>query len=221
MRRRLAALTLLGAMIAGASGPAPAHACSLTPDFDAWGTSGFIVSGRIVKIEPPRPGEAVPGTRVHMAVDRTFKGTAPAATFEFVDPLTSCGLLLGGEAVGTYLIIGLAPGEGGQPEAFSGRVFYTGPNPEGDDYGHALARVEPIATNGPVTSGANAIVIEGGGPATFVASKLAGQTGRPVLALWALFDGRWVAFVPAMPRADAGLGFFPFESPVAAVAVLG
>lgn len=219
MRRRLAVLTLLGAMIAGASAPAPAHACSLTPDFDAWGTSDLIVSGRIAGIElPPGGGSAA---RVRMTVDRTFKGTSPGATLEFLDQPTSCGLLLGGEAVGTYLIIGLAPGEGGEPEAFSGRVFFTGPNPEGDDYGHALARVEPIPTNGPVTSGANAIVIKGGGPAMFVASKLAEQTGRPVLALWALFDGRWAAFVPAMPRAGAGLGFFPFESPVAAVAVLG
>lgn len=218
MRRLLASLVLIGASTIGALGQATTHACSFPVSFDAWGTSDVIIGGRIIDSEP-LPDDT-PGFRVTMEIDRTFKGAAPGETFEFVDYLTSCGVLLGEESIGQYAILGF-DNEEDPPVAFLGRSFFLGDEPAGEMFENAVDQLSPVPTNGPAVRGANGIVIEGGGTPAMIASKFADQTDRPVRALWAAIDGEWQFFLPSQPEIDGGLFFFPTERAVAAIAVLG
>lgn len=66
-----------------------------------------------------------------------------------------------------------------------------------------------VAPNGPYLAGANGVVVQGGGPASAVATTVSAQSGRPVLAIWALSSGSWRFYLPATPGVDGGLASFP------------
>lgn len=61
-----------------------------------------------------------------------------------------------------------------------------------------------VTPNGPWQPGANGFVAQGAGSGFDVFLAVEASSGMTVDALWALFEGRWVFLVPAIPALDGG-----------------
>ncbi len=66
-----------------------------------------------------------------------------------------------------------------------------------------------VTANGAYGPGANSVVVLGPVSAANVASMIAAQSGRTVLALWSLVEGRWLYYLPAAPGVNGGFRQVP------------
>lgn len=69
------------------------------------------------------------------------------------------------------------------------------------------------------STGPNSVVLRGCGTAVEAYPAIETASGRALVALWALVDGRWAFAIPDAPAIDGGLGQIPTD-PLAAIAVL-
>lgn len=66
-----------------------------------------------------------------------------------------------------------------------------------------------VTANGSYNAGANSVVVLGPASAASIATMIAAQSGRTVLALWALVEGQWLYYLPAAPGVNGGFRQVP------------
>jgi hypothetical protein len=172
----LAALAIAGLLLP--TGTPPAYACSVGPDYDPIDESDGIVEGRITGWSPienvtrwdpktgPEPlndpnyyGPYDP-IRVHMQVERVYKGVAPrqldvvdGASLEIYDheprhvwvgASGACGAF-DFDPTGVYAVLGLRKDAFGRYRPSLPLVFFIGDDPEGEHYDRALERLASLA----------------------------------------------------------------------------
>ncbi len=114
------------------------------------------------------------------------------------------------DIAGLRSLYGRAAAPSPTPSPPSGPGLPAGPGPSP---GASLV----ITPNSAYSPGLNGIVVQGNGPASAVAAKIASVSGRPVEALWMLVGGKWLFFLPA----DAGVGgLAQFPGPFAGAIVV-
>ncbi len=74
-----------------------------------------------------------------------------------------------------------------------------------------------MTPNSPYVAGLNGVVVQGSGPASAVAARIAADSGYGVQALWARIEGQWRFFLPDVPGIDGGLGSFTGAASILAV----
>lgn len=74
-----------------------------------------------------------------------------------------------------------------------------------------------VTPNSPYVAGLNGVVVQGSGPASAVAARIAADSGHGVRALWARVEGQWRFFLPDTPGIDGGLGSFAGAASILAV----
>lgn len=160
----LAALAIAGLLLP--TGAPPAYACSVDPDFDLVAESDAIVGGRFTGWEiagATDPSSLWVPVRVHMRVDRVFKGDVPSeidivdsrslhdySQFEDHDPKYvwagasgACGAF-DFDPTGVYAIMGLWEEEDGSYSSSIFGWFFVGEEPEGEYYARALLRLASL-----------------------------------------------------------------------------
>ncbi len=74
-----------------------------------------------------------------------------------------------------------------------------------------------VTPNSPYVTGLNGVVVQGSGPASAVAARIAADSGYGVRALWARVEGQWRFYLPDVPGIDGGLGSFAGAASILAV----
>lgn len=155
-----AALGLVGVLAAGGS-PPPALACSVVPRWDPIEDAENIVAGRFTGWElagKTDPLSLFAPVRVHMRVERVFKGQAPPE-LDIVDSASlkvydhepryvwagysgSCGTF-DFDPTGLYGIISVSDADGdGTFGSWTFGWLYVGEEPEGERYDEPVSRLE-------------------------------------------------------------------------------
>ena len=136
------------------------HACSAGPDWDPVAESAVVVAGRLTGWEEVSD-DVLPNfkpIRVHMNVDRVYKGPPGLTDISFVDSASlyftpsapedlmwagssgACGAF-DSDPTGVYAVMGLWEAPDGELHAGRLHTFFFGEEPGGQDYERALERM--------------------------------------------------------------------------------
>lgn len=143
-----------------------------------------------------------------------IQGHTFSYTTSFGTPLTITGSFVdAGTAFGSVGVQPPAP-PGGCQGGLSSWTATSGALPPGPLPSPGTLTVTP---NSPYVAGLNGVVVQGSGPASAVAARIAADSGYGVQALWARIEGQWRFFLPDAPGIDGGLGSFTGAASVLAV----
>ncbi|MCH7698877.1 MAG: hypothetical protein IH865_08075 [Chloroflexi bacterium] len=154
-----ALVTLVGVAVLSMQTPS-VHACSAGPDWDPVAESAVVVAGRLTGWEEVSD-DVLPNfkpIRVHMNVDRVYKGPPGLTDISFVDSASlyftasapedlmwagssgACGAF-DSDPTGVYAVMGLWEAPDGELHAGRLHTFFFGEEPGGQDYERALERM--------------------------------------------------------------------------------
>ena len=154
-----ALVALLGVAVLSMQTPS-VHACSAGPDWDPVAESAVVVAGRLTGWEEVSD-DVLPNfkpIRVHMNVDRVYKGPPGLTDISFVDSASlyftpsapedlmwagssgACGAF-DSDPTGVYAVMGLWEAPDGELHAGRLHTFFFGEEPGGQDYERALERM--------------------------------------------------------------------------------